>query len=79
MGVIVPVCDTQGGMVRAIPRHAGAVALFNLGDEGMAQTMRMRGEAELPRLTKDTVKDIGAMRRDLHRFHGIRSQTPRNS
>ena len=34
-------------MVRAIPCHAGAVALFNLRDEGVPQTMGTRNEAEL--------------------------------
>ena len=45
--MVVPVGDAQGGVVRAIPRHAGAVALFNLRDEGMPQAMRTCDEAEL--------------------------------
>ena len=43
--MIVPVGNTQGGMVRAVSRHAGAVALFNFRDEGM--TMGARNKAEL--------------------------------
>ena len=45
--MIVPVGNTQGGMVRTVSRHAGAVALFNLRDEGMPQAMRTRDKAEL--------------------------------
>ena len=45
--MIVPVGNTQGGMVRTVSRHAGAVALFNLRDEGVPQTMGTRNEAEL--------------------------------
>ena len=47
MRVIVSIGNTQRGMVRAIPRHAGAIALFNLRDEGMPQAMRTRDKAEL--------------------------------
>ena len=47
MRVVVPVGDSQRRMVRAVSRHAGAVALFHLRNERVPQTMRTGGEAEL--------------------------------
>lgn len=61
-------------MIDAIPCYAGAVPFFNLRNEGMSQAMRARGEIELLQLPGDMVHGLGAVRRDLHRFHGI--QTP---
>ena len=63
MGMFIPVGNAQGGMIGAVSRHAGAVALFDLGDEGMPQTMGTCGETELLLLEGERAIDGFAVHR----------------